>query len=85
MQWPNHPEDDIHHPGIVRKMILAALKAGQKNDGKADLKLMNSTLKERRFAAKVFGPYRKVKKVTVFGSARTQPEESIYEMARFFG
>ncbi len=66
-------------------MILAALKAGQKNDGKADLKLMNSTLKERRFAAKVFGPYRKVKKVTVFGSARTQPEDSIYEMARFFG
>jgi hypothetical protein len=76
---------DIHHPGIVREMILAALKAGQENDGKADLKLMNSTLKEMRFTAKVFGPYRKVKKVTVFGSARTQPEESIYEMARFFG
>ncbi len=76
---------DIHHPGIVREMILAALKAGQENDGKADLKLMNSTLKEMRFTAKVFGPYRKIKKVTVFGSARTQPEESIYEMARFFG
>jgi uncharacterized protein (TIGR00730 family) len=76
---------EIHHPEIVREMILAALKAGQEDGKKADLKLMNATLKEMRFTTKVFSPYRKVKKVTVFGSARTKPAETMYAMARQLG
>jgi uncharacterized protein (TIGR00730 family) len=76
---------DIQHPEIVREMILAALKAGQEGDERGDLKLMNTTLKEMRFTSKIFGPYRNVKKVTVFGSARTQPHERAYKMARLFG
>jgi len=75
----------IHNPAIVREMILAALKAGQENVERADLKLMNSTLKEMRFTAKVFGSYHRIRKVTVFGSARTRPHESLYERAREFG
>ena len=77
--------EHIHHPEIIREMILAALKAGQEEDEKADLKLMNSTLKEMRFTSKVFGPYNNVRKVSVFGSARTEPHESVYKMARLFG
>lgn len=76
---------NIHHSGLVREMILAALKAGQEEENRANLKLMNSTLKEMRFTSKIFGPYRRVRKVTVFGSARTSGEESIYVMAREFG
>ena len=75
----------IEHPEIVREMILASLKAGQENAGEADLKLMNSSLKEMRFTSKVFGPYRHKRKVTVFGSARTQPKEPLYAMARDLG
>lgn len=75
----------IHRPEYVREMILAALKAGQEDDDRADLKLMNTTLKEMRFTAKVFGPYRNVRKVTVFGSARTSPDEPVYDMAQEFG
>ena len=59
--------EGIHQPEIIREMILAALKAGQEDGEKADLKLMNTTLKEMRFTTKVFSPYRDVKKVTVFG------------------
>ena len=77
--------DGIRRPEYVREMIIAALKAGQEDDERADLKLMNTTLKEMRFTSKVFGPYRNVRKVTVFGSARTGPDEPIYEMARLFG
>ncbi len=75
----------IDHPEIIREMILAALKAGQEKAPVADLKLMNSTLKEMRFTAKVFDSYRGVKKVTVFGSARTQPHEPVYRMAQHLG
>ena len=69
-------------------IMIAALKAGIENAGnedRADLKLMNTTLKEMRFTSKVFGPYRNARKVTVFGSARTQPDDPVYEMARLFG
>lgn len=67
-------------------MIITALKAGQEEKkNKADLKLMNSTLKEMRFTSKAFGPYKAVRKITVFGSARTKPDEPVYEMARSLG
>jgi len=75
----------IRRPEYVREMIIASLKAGQEDNESADLKLMNTTLKEMRFTSKVFGPYRNVRKVTVFGSARTQPGAPIYEMAKLFG
>lgn len=77
--------DNVNHPEIVREIILAALKAGQENRNKAGLKLMNATLKEMRFTSKVFDPYRNIKKVTVFGSARTKSHEPDYQMARLFG
>ncbi len=77
--------EGIGRPKYVREMILASLKAGQEADESADLKLMNTTLKEMRFTSKVFGPYRNVRKVTVFGSARTLPGDPVYEMASLFG
>ena len=75
----------IRKPEYIREMIIAALKAGQETDESADLKLMNSTLKEMRFTTKVFGPYRSIRKVTVFGSARTLPDDPAYGMAKLFG
>jgi uncharacterized protein (TIGR00730 family) len=75
----------IKRPEYIREMIIAALKAGQEDDDSADLKLMNTTLKEMRFTSKVFGPYRNVRKVTVFGSARTEPGDPLYALARLFG
>lgn len=75
----------VHHPEIIRDMIIAALKAGQEENGRADLKLMDTTLKEMRFTSKIFGRYASVKKVTVFGSARTGPEKPLYKMAKRLG
>jgi uncharacterized protein (TIGR00730 family) len=75
----------ITHSDIVREIILAGLKAGQENSGRMDLKLMNTSMKEMRFTAKVFGPYREVRKVTVFGSARIQSGAPLYRMAQDLG
>ncbi len=75
----------IGHREIVREMILAALKAGQESQERADLKLMNVTLKEMRFTAKVFGPYRQRRKVSVFGSARLAQNTPLYIMAQDLG
>jgi uncharacterized protein (TIGR00730 family) len=75
----------IRHRSIVREMIIAALKAGQENPEKADLKIMCGTLKEMRYTSKVFGAYRHTRKITLFGSARTTPDNPLYQMAKEFG
>ena len=68
----------VHHPELIREMIISALKAGQESDYLADLKMLNNTMKEMRYTNKVFDPFRQKKKVTIFGSARTDPDEPIY-------
>jgi uncharacterized protein (TIGR00730 family) len=70
---------DVHHPEIIREMVISALKTGQENDYLADLKMLRATMKEMRYTSKMFGPYRERKKVTIFGSARTEPSEAIYQ------
>jgi uncharacterized protein (TIGR00730 family) len=69
----------IHHPAIIKEMLLATLKIGQDVDYLADLKLINRTLREMRYTAKVFAPYRHRKKVTIFGSARTAESDEMYK------
>lgn len=69
----------IHHTELVREMIIAILKAGKETDYLAELKMLNYTIKEMRYTNKVFAPYRQRKKVTIFGSARTDPDEPIYK------
>ncbi|MBI5777608.1 MAG: LOG family protein, partial [Nitrospirae bacterium] len=49
-----------------------------------DLKILNRTLRELRYAFKVFGEYRDRRKVSIFGSARTQPGEPDYRLATDF-
>lgn len=48
---------------------------------RGDLKLLSRTMRELRYAFKVFSPYRKNRKVTIFGSARTLPHEPTYQAA----
>ena len=75
---------EIPHPYIIREMILSALKAGQNNDYLADLKLIRTTMKEMRYTNKIFSPYRSRKKVTIFGSARTESHQPIYQKCVHF-
>ena len=47
-----------------------------------DLKIATAALAEMRDAFRVFAPYEDVPKVTIFGSARTRPDDPVYEQAR---
>jgi uncharacterized protein (TIGR00730 family) len=76
--------DGIGNRRIVREMIIAALKAGQENVYIADLKLISTAMKEMRYTSKIFAPYRHRKKVTIFGSARTERDEPIYGICSDF-
>jgi uncharacterized protein (TIGR00730 family) len=62
-------------------LATAVLLASDRTD-RLDLKITNAALKEMRNAFNVFAPYRHVPKVTMFGSARTLPEDPLYAHAR---
>jgi len=47
-----------------------------------DVKIANAALKELRGAFRVFAPYRHIRKITMFGSARTLPDDPAYAQAR---
>ena len=69
----------------IQQMLTTVLKLHEDGASTGDLKITNATLKELRYAYKVFAPYRDVRKVTVFGSARTSPDEAAAAAAREFG
>jgi uncharacterized protein (TIGR00730 family) len=69
---------------LVFEMIVSALRMARDGAARGDFKIANSALKEMRYAFHVFAPYRGQRKVAIFGSARTMPEDPLYEQARAF-
>jgi uncharacterized protein (TIGR00730 family) len=60
-------------PESVRQLMVTALRLVSDGASQADLKLLANALKELRHAFRVFAPWEEVRKVAVFGSARTAP------------
>jgi uncharacterized protein (TIGR00730 family) len=71
--------------GFVQQLLTTVLKLHEDGAPIGDLKITNAALKELRYGFKVFAPYRHVRKVTVFGSARTPQIHPAAEAARQFG
>jgi uncharacterized protein (TIGR00730 family) len=69
----------------VREIATTALRLGIDRATRGDLKLANAALREMRHAFKMFAPFRHARKVTVFGSARTETDHSDHERAVEFG
>lgn len=60
---------------VLRTMAADGMSVG-------DLKIVNVALGEMAEAFRVFRPYRSVRKITMFGSARTLPDDPGYQLAR---
>jgi uncharacterized protein (TIGR00730 family) len=69
---------------LVREMIETSLKLLRDETPIGDLKLLNAALRELRYAFKVFTPWNGVRKVSIFGSARTPPGTPSYRTAAEF-
>jgi uncharacterized protein (TIGR00730 family) len=69
---------------LVQQMLTTVLKLHEDGAPTGDLKITNAALKELRYSFKVFAPYRDVRKVTIFGSARTPQTDPAAEAARAF-
>ncbi len=69
---------------LLAQMIVTICRLAADGADRGDLKILNTALKELRYALKVFAPFADVPKVTIFGSARTPEGHPQYEEARKF-
>ncbi len=69
---------------LLAEMLISAVRISRGAITEADFKTMNRALKEMRVANEVFYPYRDCRKISIFGSARTDPEEPEYKAAVAF-
>lgn len=75
---------DIPDGDLVGEIIANAMKLLRDQTNRGDIKLINKSMKELRYALKIFVPYRDVRKVSIFGSARTSEGHKDYAQAAEF-
>eukprot|EP00913_Durusdinium_trenchii_P028277 g26505.t1 len=73
------------HSTLIDDLKATADKLAADGATRGDLKILSRALKEFRYAFKVFAPYRRHRKVTVFGSARTAVDHPTYIQSVEFG
>ena len=79
------PADDPIKPvdsqDMYRVMRHTISRLEKDQSARGDLKILSRTLRELRYAFKVFRPFRRRRKLTIFGSARTTPDHPEYQAA----
>lgn len=74
-----------HNVEMVADIIENALKMLQDVEHSGDVRVMQTAVRELRYAFRLFAPYADRRKVTIFGSARTQANRPEYQQAVEFG
>ena len=75
----------ISSPDLIDVMRRTVDRLVRDKTARGDLKILSRTLLELRYAFKVFRPYRRQRKVTIFGSARTPDTDPTFIAAEKLG
>ena len=70
-----------HNQDNVEDIIESALKLLTDVEDRGDVRVIQTAIRELRYAFRLFAPYAGVRKVTIFGSARTLPSKVEYQQA----
>jgi len=70
---------------MIEEIKQTAEHLARDGASRGDLKILNRSMRELRYAFKVLSTYRDRRKVTVFGSARTATDLPVFEQAVLFG
>lgn len=76
---------DSPNLALYREMLATVARMAQADRNRWDAKIMLQTLREMERAFSVLERFKQRRKVTVFGSARTQPGHPVYTLARELG
>ena len=71
-------DPDLLRGKILRELMHTTTKLADDGTDVGELKLLSRSLKELRYALKVFRPYKDTRKVSIFGSARTPIDHPDY-------
>jgi uncharacterized protein (TIGR00730 family) len=74
-----------HNENEVADILENALKLLTDVKDTGDVRVIQTALRELRYSFRLFAPYANIRKVTVFGSARTQRDQREYQQAVEFG
>jgi uncharacterized protein (TIGR00730 family) len=66
------------------EMIASLYRLSQQDLSSSDMVLFKRSMAELRYAQRIFAPYRHIKKICIFGSARTHPPAPSYACATEF-
>lgn len=72
----------VENRDVLQDILRTAIGLAGDRADRLDLKITRDALKEMRNAFRMFAPYEGIPKVTIFGSARTRPEDPLYHQAR---
>lgn len=70
-----------HNSDLVEDIVITALKLLKDVEHRGDVRVIQTAVRELRYAFKLFAPYVDKRKVTIFGSARTLPTRPEYLQA----
>jgi uncharacterized protein (TIGR00730 family) len=70
-----------YNEDLVEDIIENALKLLKDVEHRGDVRVIQTALRELRYSFKLFAPFANVRKVTIFGSARTLPRKFEYRQA----
>jgi uncharacterized protein (TIGR00730 family) len=73
-----------HNKTEVADIIENALKLLADVRDTGDVRVIQTALRELRYSFRLFAPYAGKRKVSIFGSARTQPDKFVYQQATEF-
>lgn len=65
----------------IVEMLTTVVKLLPEGRHGGELKLLNNSLKELRYAFSIFAPYKDIQKISIFGSARTPEDHPDYAVA----
>src|SRR3970040_527147 len=67
---------------LLTEMLSSCFRVSRDRADRGEMKLVNAALKEFAYAFKVFKAYRGIRKVSIFGSSRSSPQDTNYDCAR---
>jgi uncharacterized protein (TIGR00730 family) len=70
-----------HNEDLVADIVENGLKLLKDVEARGDVRVIQTAIRELRYAYKMFAPHAHVRKVTMFGSARTLPTKGEYLQA----
>jgi uncharacterized protein (TIGR00730 family) len=82
-EFLDDPAIEVENEDRLQDILETAFRMAR-TANRGEMKLVSRSLRELGRAFRVYAPYRGVRKISIFGSARTQPGEPAYAITRDF-